>query len=510
MKEENYNFLHGLPTRTVIAFWFHRRKEDKSWHRRMVCSLQSPCEDCTTERRRRNRLLNIEKDPKGAAAKMAEPRFRNCVLITPFNKAVFQFSIHRAQTFALSMGEPLFWMQAVDKPPAWFASTLGKEDLENMKQKWLQYHARKTEGILSLCPCCHGMPMCITSGNSALYREYGVRNGATCVLQAWELDPLDKDTLERSQDAQVVLRALPRKLIVRMDRPLLKQYEGLPSNCFPLAPVTVYWTLDAEDSIEIHRRGFPVVPNFSTTVDGATGKTMDTALPDLGSVSVVPSFTRAMKGYIALSRVRKVDDLWLAQPFSPALFQQGSQPWPTLLLDTLKGHVQEIELEEKAAEAEWRSRKPKLLKDLTWTCDTCSKDTTGDYKKFLNVASTKEEWFDAYWKKIIAPGVTRSCLVCTGEGPAEAPLQCHWCGILPRSAFSKSDLHNVKAQDRRMLWCRECRSPKCTNPGCSTCQVCRDVRCDAQGKCGKELTPVNPANLPKTKKERSAFFGEHV
>ena len=28
-----------------------------------------------------------------------------------------------------------------------------------MKRKWLQYHARKTEGVLSLCPCCHGMPM---------------------------------------------------------------------------------------------------------------------------------------------------------------------------------------------------------------------------------------------------------------------------------------------------------------------------------------------------------------
>ena len=87
--------------------------------------------------------------------------------------------------------------------------------------------------------------------------------------------------------------------------------------------MTVYWTLDTEDSIEIMRRGFPIVPNFSTTIDGATGKTMDTALVDLGSVSVVPSFARAMRGYIALSRVRKVDDLLLVQPFSPALFQQG-------------------------------------------------------------------------------------------------------------------------------------------------------------------------------------------
>ena len=64
---------------------------------------------------------------------------------------------------------------------------------------------------------------------------------------------------------------------------------------------------------------------------------MDTALVDLGSVSVAPSYARAMRGYIALSRVRKVDDLLLAQPFSPALFQQGQQPWAALLLDTFKG-----------------------------------------------------------------------------------------------------------------------------------------------------------------------------
>ena len=116
------------------------------------------------------------------------------------------------------------------------------------------------------------MPMRITSGNNALYREYGVYNGATCVVHAWELEEVDKEALEKSQDSQVVLKALPKKIVVCMDRPLKKQYPGLPPNCFPLSPVTVYWTLDADDAIEILRRGFPIVPNFSTTIDGATGK----------------------------------------------------------------------------------------------------------------------------------------------------------------------------------------------------------------------------------------------
>ena len=151
---DNYSFLHGLPTGCQITFWYHRRTEDSRWHDSVQCSLGSPCPDCLVERSRRNRLLDMEAEPEKAAAKIAEARFQRCILITSFNKAVFQFSIHRAQTFAASIGASLFWMQAVDKPPAWFASTFGDDEIRTMKQRWLQYHARKTEGILSLCPCC--------------------------------------------------------------------------------------------------------------------------------------------------------------------------------------------------------------------------------------------------------------------------------------------------------------------------------------------------------------------
>ena len=75
-------------------------------------------------------MLNMQEDPEGAAVRMADPRFKDCVLITPFNKAVFQFSIHRAQTWARSMGQPLFWMQAIDKPPSGFADDYRPEELK--------------------------------------------------------------------------------------------------------------------------------------------------------------------------------------------------------------------------------------------------------------------------------------------------------------------------------------------------------------------------------------------
>ena len=112
---------------------------------------------------------------------------------------------------------------------------------------------------------------------------------------------------------------------------------------------------------------------------------MDTALAELGNVHAVPSFTKAMKGYIAMSRVTKAHDLLLTQPFSPALFRQGPQPWPTLLRDVLRGTVPEAELAKAALSAEKSSKKPVLLKDLRWRCGTCETDPEGDYTQKLSV-----------------------------------------------------------------------------------------------------------------------------
>ena len=89
-----------------------------------------------------------------------------------------------------------------------------------------------------------------------------------------------------------------------MDRPLNKEYPGLPANHFPSSPVTVHWLLDTGGDIQLARKGFPVVPNFSTTVDGATGKTLETSIPDLGSLQLSPTFTRRSIFYFLFYRPR--------------------------------------------------------------------------------------------------------------------------------------------------------------------------------------------------------------
>ena len=184
------------------------------------------------------------------------------------------------------------------------------------------------------------MPYTVTHSHGQEFQEYGIFKGARGKLMGWLLDEADQKKFENSEDGEIVLTMLPKILFLQMETPLKKPYPGLPStlpeNCFPMRPVNVWWILDAAENIDVQRRGFPIVPNFSTTIHSATGRTLDTAIVDLGNMVSKASFDFAMRGYIALSRVRKAHDLLLAQAFNPALFRQGPQPFPTLLLQVLK------------------------------------------------------------------------------------------------------------------------------------------------------------------------------
>jgi len=161
---------------------------------------------------------------------------------------------------------------------------------------------------------------------------------ARCRLKAWELDEKDRKTLEEyKEDAFLVLESMPKILFLEMLSPMKEQYPGLPNQWFPMRPVETYWTLDADENIEIARRGFPLVPNFSTTIDGATGQTLKSSIADLGDFGSSGSYPSAMRGYIALSRVTAGDNMLIARSFNPFLFKLGCEPFPSLLFRTLSG-----------------------------------------------------------------------------------------------------------------------------------------------------------------------------
>ena len=145
--------------------------------------------------------------------------------------------------------------------------------------------------------------------------------------------------LQKNNDNIVILTDLPKTLFFEMDTPIKKPYPGVPDKWFPMRPTSVTWSLDAEENITIDRQCFPLKPEFSRTVDSATGQTLQSAIPYLGDEFDKSSQYAAMRCYISMSRVTKANDLLIAQPFNPLLFRMGLQAWPTLLLQVLQGNL---------------------------------------------------------------------------------------------------------------------------------------------------------------------------
>ena len=93
--------------------------------------------------------------------------------------------------------------------------------------------------------------------------------------------------MKEAKDSNIVLLDLPKVSFVEMLMPMQMQDEGLgTTNVSPMRPLQTCWHLDRECTVEIWRKGFPLVPNFSSTIDSATGQTLHAAIPDLGGASI--------------------------------------------------------------------------------------------------------------------------------------------------------------------------------------------------------------------------------
>ena len=88
------------------------------------------------------------------------------------------------------------------------------------------------------------------------------------------------------------------------------------------------WSTDAGGHNRILRRGFPFGPDFCATVHSVTGATLHAAVVDLLDAEHTPRRDDQLRGYVALSRPRRIENMLIAQAFSPALFRQGPLPDP--------------------------------------------------------------------------------------------------------------------------------------------------------------------------------------
>ena len=317
MSDSDYNHLHGFPsrgrTRTDCTDPQCDRFEDRvrtvmgdpsmSWQDAWQCARVEECAECQKERRRRRRVLGCQDVGGLSQAEAAEilggDRFVDSIFITECNKPVCLYALTRAQHFARNRSQQLLWIQAEDSPPHEHFAHYTRAELVELKAKWLTptYHARKTEGILSLFPAVYGMPIRTTGGQGAECKACGIHNGTKGYIRAWTLHQADAERLKGNTEAEVVLDHLPLVLWMETSEDLTQQHPDAPhKNWFPLRPVTNLWSLDAAEYIEITRKGFAAVPDFSSTIHVATGRSIRACLPDLGGLQEPPSLSAMMRG----------------------------------------------------------------------------------------------------------------------------------------------------------------------------------------------------------------------
>ena len=270
----------------------------------------------------------------------------------------------------------------------------------------------------------------------------------------------------------VILKAMPKILYIEVEQGLNEPFPGLPDKWFPMKPVETYWTLDADEHIELARRGFPLVPNFSTTIDGATGQTLKSSLPDLGDFGSVPSYHASMRGYIAISRVTAADNMLIARSFSPLLFRLGAPPFPSLLFQALNGEMDDMKEQEFiqiCMETERDSKAKMLLKDALWKCSgPCGKELLWD--AYFVADKQDNKWQILFEKRICRPGALRKCRRCDpnadNKGLTKETHPCDLCGLRQsQEEYARSVWHHKSS--RRTL-CNKCCEPQCRNPDCKS------------------------------------------
>ena len=195
----------------------------------------------------------------------------------------------------------------------------------------------------------------------------------------------------------------------------------------------------------VRRRGFPIVPDFGTTVHKVTGRTLESEKLDLEDFQTKASHEKMMMGFMRISRVQKADDLMIVQAFPPLLFNLGPQPGPTLLLQFLRGEVKETELEDRWAQIEEDKRNRKTLwKDALWTCSQCK--VPKGVQEYNRIALNDRSLLHNFFRDAVIPGAWRMCLACRTDCRDN-----YWCKIcgkqMPRDNFDIDALRQLESKN---------------------------------------------------------------
>ena len=321
------------------------------------------CADCQAERSRRRRVMC-----EGDDRHRFEP-FVSAPYIHAMNWPKYHALTLRAVDFAKSNNRQLLWIVAMDRPRTREDKPMSHDRLQHRREQWLQLHDQATNGIMGVFPAVKGMPVRFTETTD---REKLIFKNSRGKLKGWQLEQIDFERLQGHANPQEVLSLMPRALNVEIEGAEWVVDSSLGPGVYPLKPVKRTWAVDRAGHMKVLRFGFALVPDFAGTAHSYTGATLDAANGDAGSFDETPTRDKALRAYITVSRVEEADKLNIVQPYAPMLFRQGAQPGPHLLMDFLRGKIEEKDLENAWKQADAKHKKlPLDLKSVKWECSLC-------------------------------------------------------------------------------------------------------------------------------------------
>ena len=121
-------------------------------------------------------------------------------------------------------------------------------------------------------------------------------------------------------------------------KPASWRIDGTEENgVYPITPVKKDGFLDSRrkfNKLKIKRRQLPLAPAFALTAHAAQGQTFSGgAIVDL----CIGAGANPLTSYVALTRVKKLEDLLIYRPFDADRFQRGDSMGRQLLLRVLRG-----------------------------------------------------------------------------------------------------------------------------------------------------------------------------
>ena len=504
LTEMTHAFLHGKQTRRT-GTWLGNKTLCKNKTCEKLCAAaekheedgdkkamdsdlkqikEHECKKCRKERSRRTRVVDGPTD-----SRLREARFETAVTIVANNDMKCDICKTKAREYARRTQQRIQWVVANDaaKDPSAIAkleelhAAGGEDAVRDEKIRWLTKHDRKCGKLYGMLPLVKGMPVFLSMHIDRSSK--GLLQGRDGTLVGWDLDerePPHPDT------GDVYLRYHPKAVYVKF-KDVTWKLDGIDEvGVYPIKDTTATWHVKATKpkSIQVRRQQIPISPGFARTAYSVQGFTLLAAIVDLCFQATMDIIT----AYIALSRVKRADDILIMRPFSLERYQEGvpinkkvmmayfKREDPSVITDLLQEYL-EMRSKKQCAGAGCRN----LIEKGHTHCENCSVTAVVERLKKCRICRlrhAKPEFTLPMWNILQDGHRSRICIDCENNAP-----RCIRCNSLKQqSDFTALEWQKGKErytcfacqESKRKRQERKRQEPKRQERALKKCSICKE------------------------------------